>query len=88
MNILMNSNFHRQIKLFAKLRLLYKSFITHVFPLASQSKVYTRSCEDRREYSYTEHIPERRTGRDRRKGKNGKSPFLSSTPAQNKNSKV
>lgn len=47
-------------------------------------KVDRRSCEDRREYTYTEHIPEGRSGKDRRKGKNGKSAFCPSTPAQYK----
>jgi hypothetical protein len=69
LNILMHSNFHRHIKLLGKIRFLYKSLITNIFRFASQNKVYTRSCEDRREYSYTAYIIERRSGKDRRKGK-------------------
>ena len=34
-----------------------------------------RSHENRREYTYTEYIPERRSGKDRRRGKNGKNSF-------------
>jgi hypothetical protein len=83
-DILMHLNFHRLIKLFGKIRLLYKSFINNPFPLAFLSKFYIRSCEDRREYTYTEYIPERRSGRDRRKSKNGKSSFWSSMSAQYK----
>jgi hypothetical protein len=47
-------------------------------------KIDRRSCEDRREYSYTAYIPERRSGTDRRKGKNGKSTFWPSTSTQYK----
>jgi hypothetical protein len=39
------------------------------------AKVDRRSGKDRRQFSYTAYIPERRSGTDRRKGKNGKSPF-------------
>jgi hypothetical protein len=66
-DILMHLNFHRLIKLFGKIRFLYKAFINNIFLFASQSKFYIRSCEDRREYSYTAYIPERRNGKDRRK---------------------
>ena len=66
-DILMHLNFHRLIKLFGKISLLYKVFINNIFPVASQSKFYIRSREDRREYSYTAYIPERRSGKDRRK---------------------
>ena len=55
-NILMHLNFHRLLKLLGKIRLLYKSFVNNIFPLASQSKFYIRSCEDRREYTYTERL--------------------------------
>jgi len=75
LNILMHSNFHRHIKLLGKIRFLHKSLIANIFPFAFKSKFYTRSCEDRREYSYTAYIPERRRGKDRRKSKNGKSAF-------------
>jgi hypothetical protein len=75
LNILMHSNFHRYIKLFRKIRFLYKSLITNVFSFASQNKFYARSCQDRREYSYTAYIPERRSGKDRRKSKNGRCDF-------------
>jgi hypothetical protein len=34
-----------------------------------------RSHENRREYTYTEYIPERRSGKDRRRGKKGKNSF-------------
>jgi hypothetical protein len=34
-----------------------------------------RSGKDRRQFSYTAYIPERRSGTDRRKGKNEKSSF-------------
>ena len=44
-----------------------------------------RSHEDRREYTYTEHIPERRSGKDRRKGKNGKGTFWPLTSVQSSN---
>ena len=49
--------------------------MTNTFRFASQGKFAIRSCEDRREYSYTVYIPERRNGRDRRKRKNEKSAF-------------
>ncbi len=39
------------------------------------AKVDRRSGKDRRQFSYTAHIPERRSGTDRRKGKNEKSSF-------------
>ena len=71
----MHSNFHRHIKLFGKMRFLYRSLLTNIFLFASQGKFFTRSCEDRREYSYTAYIPERRSGKDRRKSKNEKSAF-------------
>jgi len=56
--------------------------------LISDFKIRTidrRSCENRREYTYTEHIPERRSGKDRRKSKNGKSTFWPSTFDHQKN---
>jgi hypothetical protein len=49
--------------------------ITYIFLCASQRKVDRRSEDDRREFSYTVYIPERRNGTDRRKGKNEKSSF-------------
>jgi len=70
------------------MRFLYKFLITNTFHFASQGKFFTRSCEDRREYSYTAYIPERRSGKDRRKNKNGKSTFWPLASAQNKNSKA
>ena len=56
--------------------------------LISDFKIRTidrRSYDDRREYTYTEHIPEKRSGLDRRKSKNGKSAFRPPASVQNKN---
>jgi hypothetical protein len=39
------------------------------------AKVDRRSGKDRRQFFYTAYIPERRSGTDRRKAKNGKSSF-------------
>jgi hypothetical protein len=65
----MHSNFHSYIKLFGKIRYLFKSVITNISLFASQRKVDRRSEDDRREFSYTAYIPERRSGKDRRKSK-------------------
>jgi len=71
----MHSNFHRYIKPLGKIRFLVKSVINSIFLCTSQSKIDIRSCEDRREYSYTAYIPERRSGKDRRKNKIVKNSF-------------
>ncbi|MBW1997512.1 MAG: hypothetical protein JRJ29_06040 [Deltaproteobacteria bacterium] len=46
-------------------------------PLHAFGIVERRSMIERRRFSYHAHIPERRTGRDRRKG-SGRKGFLSS----------
>ena len=84
----MHSNFHRHIKLFGKIRFLLQLLINHILLPPFKIKNDKRSYEDRREYTYAEHIPERRSGTDRRKSKNGKSAFWPSTSPEHKNSKV
>jgi hypothetical protein len=54
-------------QMFGKIQLLFRSMKNKIFPFARLRKFVARSCEDRREYSYTAYIPERRSGRDRRK---------------------
>ena len=59
-----------------------KFFLGNVMKLISDFKIRTinrRLYKNRREYTYTEHVPERRSGRDRRKSKNEKSAFWPST---------
>ena len=68
----MHPDFCYYLKLFGKIRFLFKSVITRIFLPAPKMKDDRRLCEDRREYSYTAHIPERRSGKDRRIAKNGK----------------
>jgi hypothetical protein len=66
-------------------------FWDNVMKLISDFKIRTinrRLYKNRRKYTYTEHIPERRSGKDRRKSKNGKSAFWPSTSPEHKNSKV
>jgi hypothetical protein len=52
------------------------------------AKVDRRSGKDRRQFSYTAYIPERRSGTDRRKGKNEKSSFDPQCVLNTKRSKV
>jgi hypothetical protein len=40
------------------------------------AKVDRRSGKDRRQFSYTAYIPERRNGQDRRSGKNRRRTYL------------
>jgi len=40
------------------------------------AKVNRRSSKDRRQFSYTAYIPERRSGKDRRSGKNRGRTYL------------
>ena len=64
----MHLHLYVQDKIFWKIKLLFRSVINNILLYASQGKFDARFCEDRREFSYTEHIPERRSGKDRRKG--------------------
>lgn len=66
MNILIHIYFYILDKLLGKIQLLFNFVIANIFRYVSQRKVNVRSGEDRREFSYTEHIPERRSGKDRR----------------------
>jgi hypothetical protein len=67
-NSFMTSYFYISQKLVGKILFYFKSIIANIFLYTCRRKFDTRSCEDRREFSYTEYIPERRSGKDRRKG--------------------
>ena len=64
----MDLYFYIHYKIFKKIQLLFKSVISNILLYTSQGKIDNRLCENRREFSYTEYIPERRSGKDRRKG--------------------
>ena len=63
----MDIYFYIHYKIFGKIRLLFESVMSNILLYTSQGKVDARLCEDRREFSYTKYIPERRSGKDRRK---------------------
>ena len=64
----MDLYFFIHFKIFKKIQLLFNSVISNILLYTSQGKIDNRLCEDRREFSYIEYIPERRSGKDRRKG--------------------
>lgn len=64
----MDLYFYIHCKICRKIQLLSKSVMSNILLYISQGKVDERSSEDRREFFYTEYIPERRDGKDRRKG--------------------
>jgi hypothetical protein len=64
----MDLYFYIHYKICRKIQLLSKFVMSNILLYISQGKVDVRSCEDRREFFYTEYIPERRSGKDRRKG--------------------